>query len=106
MKLLYLLVFIISLNYAFCKLGIPLKSGYETKFIFSVEMYDDEHLLDCTGDLYLRRVEDQLVSQIRNFEIHKAVNVNRKRMVTAVSLPIIMNFDMKGKLRDAKDYED
>lgn len=106
MQILILFTFYGLLNLANCKLGIPLKPGYETKFIFSVEMYDDEHLLDCTGDLFIRRVENQLVTHIKNFEIHKGVNVNRKRVANAVAFPIVMNFDVKGKLRDAKDYED
>lgn len=106
MKILYFISFFAFFTLANCKLGIPLKHGYETKFIFSVEMYDDEHLLDCTGDLFIRRVEDKLIADIKNFEIHKAVNVNRNRIINSVSLPIMMSFDHKGKLRDAKDYED
>lgn len=87
------------------KLGLPFKEGFDSKFVFGVEQFDEDHFLDCTGELLIRKLEGQLLFQFRNFEIFKHVNIKRKRIMNHVTIPIIMKFSATGKLLDPSDYE-
>lgn len=87
------------------QLRIPFKEDCDSKFIFHLEQFDDEKMLDCTGEIHIRNLTDNLVFNFRNLKVHRNVNLNKSRVKTAASLPVIMLVGEK-KLYDPKDYDD
>lgn len=86
-------------------LRIPFREDYDSKFIFELEQFDDEKLLDCTGEVYVRNLTTQLLFNFRNLEIHRNINVKRSRVKAAAAVPIIMKVG-DNKIYDPKDYDD
>lgn len=101
-----LIIFVVYFCAIDAKLGIPFKEGHDSKFTFSVEQFDETTLLDCTGELYIRKLSNAILFQFHNFETHKRVNVRNKFIQDAVSVPIMMKFGLNNKLFHPKDYED
>lgn len=86
-------------------LQIPFKEDHDSKFIFELEQFDDEKMLDCTGEIYVRNLTNQLVFNFRQVEIHRNINVQKSKVKAATALPIIMKVG-DTKLFDPKDYDD
>lgn len=87
------------------KLQIPLKDKHESIFSFSLEMYDAQKYLECSGNIIVRKVNHQIVFTYKNFELHKRIGLNATEIHNAVALPIILRINHEGRMTLPDDYE-
>lgn len=86
-------------------LQIPFKEDHDSKFIFNLEQFDDDKLLDCTGEIYVRNHTDILIFNFRNLKILRHVNLKISKVKAAASLPVLMTVGDR-KIDDPNDYDD
>lgn len=84
-------------------LRIPFKDGHESKFVFSLEQYDKDQLLECTGDLYVKNLTDRLVFSFRGVDIHRNINKKVSDVKVAVGSPIVLKVSST-KISDPDGY--
>lgn len=103
--LLLFLLILGSLSAESVKLEIPFRENHESIFSFSLEMYDAEKYLECSGNIVVRKVHHQIVFTFKNFDLNKHIGINAKDVHNAVALPIIMQVNQEGKMTMPADYD-
>lgn len=88
------------------KLEIPFRENHDSVFSFSLEMYDAEQYLECSGNIVVRKINHQIVFTFKNFDLNKHIGLSVKDIHNAVALPIVIKINHNGKMTDPVDYND
>lgn len=86
------------------KLEIPFRENHDSVFSFSLEMYDAQKYLECSGNIVVRNINHQIIFTFKNFDLNKHIGLNVKDVQSAVAVPIILNINHDKKMIDPEDY--
>lgn len=86
--------------------GIPIKENLDSKFAFSLEMYNGQTLLDCAGDIIVRKIEDHLMFTYENFDLNRYIGENRTTVNIVVKVPVLVKLDESNKMLDPTTYDE
>lgn len=85
------------------RLRVPLKDGYESRFVFNLEQFDAASELACTGELYVKNLTNKLEFKFQRVDVHKNINLSKQVVKKAVAEPITMKIGVR-KIYDPDDY--
>lgn len=69
---------------------IQFKFGHESSYSFTVDMYNNQSLLICTGKVNLRHLSDKVVFQFEDVRLPKTIALSAVEIMKNLASPIVL----------------